>query len=434
MNRDTLINYTKIGGLYILIYFILFIVYNVILENGHLESENIICAVFSNIIFLYGLLNLFQHGIKVYSAFLSFFYFGLSINCLYLSNLQEYRSIDDLHYLFVGPLIFSLVVWLFEKISINKIKIKKIIKIDYMADFLFFVSLTLQLYIYSQKGIKLLDGDFFSANNDAYTVENISGICDMMKIMLLLLIADVSRKRKIVYSIYVMLFSAILNVHRSEFVRYSLYFVILYAYIYWKKLVVSKYLINRIIILSFSFIFIFGALGTFRQYQVDDFNFSSVKMADLKIDNEALGWFYGYYPINYSVVKTYYDVKPLREMTQVNAFFERLMGDKQKAKEVGIMYGEDSSFMLNGFNAPTFLSGFILDFGYFYFVEIFVFSILIGMVILLLRCTEAKGAYAYMITIVTLFIFSNDFISAERMLAIILMAVIYPFLYNAEYK
>lgn len=71
-------------------------------------------------------------------------------------------------------------------------------------------------------------------------------------------------------------------------------------------------------------------------------------MADLKIDNEALGWFYGYYPINYSVVKTYYDVKPLREMTQVNAFFERLMGDKQKAKEVGIMYGEDSSFMLNG--------------------------------------------------------------------------------------
>lgn len=125
------------------------------------------------------------------------------------------------------------------------------------------MSLTLQLYIYSQKGIKLLDGDFFSANNDAYTVENISGICDMMKIMLLLLIADVSRKRKIVYSIYVMLFSAILNVHRSEFVRYSLYFVILYAYIYWKKLVVSKYLINRIIILSFSFIFIFGALGTF---------------------------------------------------------------------------------------------------------------------------------------------------------------------------
>jgi len=83
---------------------------------------------------------------------------------------------------------------------------------------------------------------------------------------------------------------------------------------------------------------------------------------------------------------------------------------------------------ISGFNASTFLSSFILDLGYFYFLEIMFFSLIAGILIYISKKLNFLGLYIFMMMLMSLMVFGDYLINRAMFLSMIVAICIYPFL------
>ena len=96
------------------------------------------------------------------------------------------------------------------------------------------------------------------------------------------------------------------------------------------------------------------------------------------------------------------------------------------------MFTSTSKLHINGFNAATFLSRYIMDFGYFYFLELIMLGIYIGFIEKMAIYNKCKGVYAFILSLMLLYAFGEYSMVAYYVVAILFTIFLYSFIIKEE--
>lgn len=359
--------------------------------------------------------------IKSYSIFLLTYFSGLYLSTLKLSIYQTEKSIIDMYFYFIGPVFFSIILFIFESVRIKFIRFYKIISIDYFYIFLISLYVVTKIYISTKVGwrIESLFISTFLISGDEYSIPGFSGFAITIQ-WLLLIFAPYTKKKYVVISATLITFFSIMHVKRGDILRMVVFFIIWYiSSIYNKQLLYkTKHFLLKLSLSLFVIFSIFTFLGNIRELarnSTDD-----VMARNIGIENAPyyLSWFYGYIPINYEILRYYYIDNPKESTCEYSALKNLFISDQKQYYE----------YSLNGFNASTFLTTFIKDFGDLYFYEMIIFGLYIGCIILLIKAEKFKGLYMYILSIFSLSYFGNYFETRSINFAIIISLIIFPFI------
>ena len=150
-------------------------------------------------------------------------------------------------------------------------------------------------------------------------------------------------------------------------------------------------------------------------------------MTKLKIKSTSLAWLYSYYPLNYEVLRIYYlnGIDCLGYPSTLLMPIVRLVfNNPQLYKEMMV---STSSINLNGFNAATFLSNYVNDLGYLYFIELSILALYIGFLEKLSIMYRCVGLQTYILMLVTLFVFGDYSMGAYYVLAALIVIFLQVF-------
>lgn len=422
------------------VYALLFIVCNLFFHDGDFSISNIIIAIFSIFLFVIGF-DGFTKAINASNTFLTFFYFGLALNCLELSGLQTEKKVIDIYFYFVGPLVFVSIIRLIERVKFRKLKrIKPLnIKGEYIALLVFVIYLVLKLMVFKTTGIKYLDSNFSMSDNSEYAVTGVTGVCNMFMLMSLMFLNEQKGVIRVIIIGTVLLFECVFMVSRGQLIKVFafllMYFLLnqdvlktLGKSIYEKtNKVLSKRNKRIIVIVGVAVLLAFSYMGQYRQSVRSNGVYNILTVTDLKINSIPLAWFYSYYPLNFEVIREYYGSSMTvlgYPSTILMPIVRLVLNDSQAYIE---MMNASSKLHINGFNAATFLSRYILDFGYFYFIELAILALYIGVVEKIAINRNAKGVYAFLLSLVLLYSFGDYSMVAYYVLAIVAMLILYTF-------
>lgn len=388
-----------------------------------LSIINIFISFSSSFIFLISIYNfLIDRDLKSHTLFFFIFFLGLYINTFMLSIYQLEKTIEDIYYLIFGPFLFGLLLYFFETKKIKTyFKCTPLINID-LVYLLFLLSyISIKVYIGMTLGwrISYLLASTYLIDGGNFTMPGYSGLAAILQ-WLLLIFSSYTKKRYVVLAVIAILVFSILHVKRGDIMR-MLFFLILQTIANFKE--IKKYNLKRakkikkwvisIIIIS---VIVFIYAGNLREEAKGAGTVDSLSQnIGIKDASPFLIWFYGYLPINYDVVRYYYNISHSYEPTALSYLF---MPEQE----------EDYTYSINGFNASTFLRTFIIDYGEFYFIELLILSLIIGVIIILCRKEKNKGTYTFVLLIISFFFFGNYFESRSIFFPILLSLIIFPFL------
>lgn len=416
------------------VYILLFLICNFFLTNGDFSLENILISGLSLVISLYSF-NKIGSKITASNVFLFFFYIGLALNGLNLSTLQKPKELIDIYFFFFGPLIFYLVLFVVEKIKFKKITItEKIIDGKYIAIVLFFLYVVLRMLVFKKTGIKLLDRNFSMQDNDAYSVGGITGLCSTLMLSSLMLMDGCGKLYRIIVISISILFECFFMVSRGQIIKIGT-FIFIY-------LILSN--INKIdktenkkknrktlliyFLLVIIVILIFVLFGELRQSMRSNGEYSIVKVTGLKINSVPLAWLYSYYPLNYEVLRLYYlngIVQKGFPSTILMPVVRLIFNNPELYKSLMLSV---TTVKLNGFNAATFLSNYISDLGFWYFIELSILALYIGLIEKISIVYKSIGLQSFVLMMVILYVFGDYSMVAFFVLAALLIAFMYIFI------
>lgn len=419
------INHIKKKAIYFIIIFVLscFLTLLSTLIYYKISIINIFISFSSAFVFLIAIFDFFiERNIKSYTLFCSIFFIGLYINTFMLSQYQEEKTIEDIYYLVLGPLLFSLILYFCETKKIKTyFKHFPLINIEYLYVLILLSYIAIKIYIGMTLGwrISYLLVSTYLIDGDNFTMPGYSGVAAILQWLLLIFSSYTKKRYVLLATIAIMVFS-ILHVKRGDIMR-MLFFFILQIIVNYNE--IKKYNIKRvkkikksiisIVIIS---IVVFVYAGNLREEAKGVGTVESLSQnIGIRDSSPFVIWFYGYLPMNYDVLRYYYTTSSLYEPSALLYLFMPEQDDE---------YG----YSINGFNASTFLRTFIIDYGEFYFIELLIFSLIIGFIIILCRKEKNKGTYVFVLLIISFFFFGNYFESRSIFFSILLSLIIFPFL------
>lgn len=401
-----------------------FLSFMAVLINQTLQFYNTIISFLSSFIFISAVYKIWKlKRIKVSLIFLLFYYVGLYFNTFMLSSYQTEKTFVDLYFFFVGPLSFSFTLSLFEyKKSYNKLSLKGFINPNKLFLTLLILYIIIKIYISSQVGWVLAiygTSDYFDENT-AFVVPIYSGLSMILQWTLLIISPHVKR-RYIYFLVIAIIIFAILHVKRGDLLRIFVFFLFVFILNILPKIKTYSKRIRFKYIFRFGvtitvLLFIFVYTGNIRQsLKGSD---SSVLSQNIGIRNapDYLSWFYGYMPINYEVLRYYFDKPPSNTPSVLLSIIRS-----------PIETSPSSLYNINGFNASTFSTNFIKDFGEYYFIEMILFAIIIGILVVITKKTRFLGGYAFLCTLISFCFFGNYFEIRSMFVSIIISFVLFPF-------
>lgn len=385
---------------------------------------NLIIAYCSSFLFIYAGTKIFQkRELKSHLIFIFSFYIGLYFNTFMLSRFQTEKNYIDVYYFFTGPILFYLVLYFFENKSIKTIKYRKrLININVL--YLIFLSsyILLKLYISSLVGwrISSFDNSNFLQSGSLYTVSGYSGLAAILQWMLVIFSLNTKRRYAIIGIIAIIIFSY-LHVKRGDILRVALFYFIFYSFRIFKlsKSIRLKSNFNntfKIVVMLVLLLLVFVYLGNIREELRG--NTEAVLSNNIGIDNAPayLSWFYGYIPINYEVVRFYFNTSPTN---YPHALLKTIISPDSEVL--------NSEHSINGFNASTILTSFIKDYGEFYFLEMILFAFVIGLLIKQAKKQQFLGCYVFISMILGYSFFGNYFEVRSMFLPILASLIIFPY-------
>lgn len=357
----------------------------------------------SIIICILSLYSILMHGIKTYNLFFLTFYFFLFLNSLHISKLQSSMSFIDIYYIIFGSLVFGLFLYFGETIRIIGFKKYKFININLIYLLLIVIYVLISGYIYFTVGYRILDTDtlYRYQNKDLYVVAGVSGLHAILMWTILILCPHVKRSLSQI-GIITILLTSILQINRGNIVRIMMFLILLYLI---KHRITYKTVFATLMTLAI-LLMVFTYAGEVRQADSNN-PFSIGNSLHSNVSNEYINWLYAYSAVNFEVLKNIAeDHKPEYYPNTILMPINRLAGDNYKSSiEFLEELGEYS--VGGGFNASTFLSTFIFDYGNWYFVELILFSCLLGILIILAKYYQLTGVYIFITMLTTLTIFGN---------------------------
>lgn len=387
-----------------------------------IDLYNVIIAILSLVIVCISSLSIRRKGIKSYNILFFMFFLCLFVNTLKLSYLQKEKTLLDIYYFFIGPLVFCLPLYIADrsKITMHSFSLP-IITINQI--FCIFLSsyILLKLYISSIVGWRiesLLDSTYL-IDGDTMAVPGFTGLALSLQWLLLMLSPYVKKKFKYIFIISLIIF-AFLHVKRGDIMRMFVFYFIYYLYNNFKNHS-FRYIFKRSIIVIIVVLSVFVFLGNLRQDARGGGGSEVVELLEFKVDNIPLAWVYSYFAINYDVFKLYYDVPPTYKFS---AILNTFAGEEQN------LYNRN----YNGFNASTFLTQFVIDFGTFFFIELFFFAVIISMLTYVSRILYLNSLYVFICGILFLFPFGNYFQSRAMFVSMFLFIITNIFLKKTSHE
>lgn len=387
-----------------------------------MDINNLIIFEISFIILIVTIKCIKNNGIKTYNVFLFTFYLGVLLNTFKLGVYQQNKTFDDVYYLIICPFFFILPVYCAEKIK--RIKIPRISKFtaDFLFSVLFAVYILLKLYISKVVGwrISSLEYSTFLVGGDQYTLPGYSGLAISIQWILLLLTPYVKKRQSVCFIVALIIFS-ILHVKRGDILRMLMFYLIYFVnYSYYKKDFIKRVLKYGGIFLAF-IIFIFVYTGNIRQEVRGDIDVSGtiIKDSGFKYNNASCAWLYSYYIINYDVLRLYYNDRP---DFRPNSIVSTFIGEEDRGNYHNI----------NGFNASTFMTTFIQDFGYLCIGELFLYGLILSFIVFIARCIQLDSLYIYICSIYAFSAFGNYFQARSIFVAIILFISLSVFIKKTD--
>ena len=419
------INHIKKKAIYFIIIFVLscFLTLLSTLIYYKISIINIFISFSSAFVFLIAIFDFFiERNIKSHTLFCSIFFIGLYINTFMLSQYQEEKTIEDIYYLVLGPLLFSLILYFCETKKIKTyFKHSPLLNIEYLYVLILLSYISIKIYIGMTLGwrISYLLASTYLIDGDNFTMPGYSGVAAILQ-WLLLIFSSYTKKRYVLLAAIAILVFSILHVKRGDIMR-MLFFFILQIIVNYNE--IRKYNIKRakkikkwIISVVIVSIIVFVYAGNLREEAKGVGTVESLSQnIGIRDASSFVIWFYGYLPINYDVLRYYYTASLSYEP---NALLYLFMPEQD----------DEYGYSINGFNASTFLKTFIVDYGEFYFIELLIFSLIIGSVIILCRKEKNKGTYVFVLLIISFFFFGNYFESRSIFFSILLSLIIFPFL------
>ncbi|HHP0491582.1 MULTISPECIES: O-antigen polymerase [Vibrio harveyi group] len=382
---------------------------------------NAIIYFFSGILFIWAFVSILERNINGVNVF-SIFYFGsLFFNTFNLSDKQLYKEPIDMYYFMLAPLIFMYFIYIVEKVKIDIKVFNKFFKPDIDTLYLIFLItyILLKLYIGVKVGFRIMDyGDVTKIpSGDKYSIPGISGVSAVLQWTLLVLVPFVKKRYSIVAIMSIIVLSGILHVKRGDIMRVML-FLSIYS--------ISKYLTKNKISIMFIFkclfvlgftLFVFSAFGQYRlEARGGD---SSIILTYLgsRVDSIIIAWIYSYFSFNFEVLKLYFDIEPIYQISHVlSPFFSFI--EPPKVGDVSI----------SGFNAATFIAPLVLDMGVFYPIELVLYSIVISIFIFIFKKFRFSGALYFIYTMLALMVFGDYFYERSIMMSMLFFILLIPIL------
>lgn len=389
------------------------------------------CSIF--IVFL-AINNMDQIGIKFVNIF-SISYFGaIALNSLKLSIFQDNKNFIDLYYFFIGPLLFVLIILYFENKTpkiYKRIKILPVMTEEKLTFMLLFAYLVIKIYIISQTGIRLIDNNWDDTRLDLYIIPGMSALSDILMYVLLMEIPMIKSKRvKLVVVTLIILMSGILMAKRGNIVRIFIYLFFYVLYNFKNKISLK----NKFLVLIFIVVFFisFASIGNYRQKMrgIDNVNNIISQNLGVNLGNPVFNWMYAYVGLNHDVMKQiYYEYPNTFSFKGLYLPLGRLIFGNQW---VGNYYDYYKTHGINGFNASTFLSFYIADWGQLYFICLMIYGVILGFILRLCISLRYHGGYIFLITFGSLLFFGNSFISPTVFFSIIIGIFFRFFIYSKK--
>lgn len=398
-------------------------------KSSNFNLVNFTIFILSSFIVSVSLYSIEKKGINAYNLFFFVFFFFLMLNTYNISNLQKEKTLMDLYYYFVGPLVFGGCIFIFENINFlkeynwRKIRLFNPNKLVLGALIVYIIC---YIYIYSITGIRLFGGEMLSTDSQQYVVPGVSGVVALLFWVLLIYVPHINRSMQISVVASVILFQGILNSKRGELVRILLFLGIYYMLKRGKKLFNRK-IITRLLIMILGLILIFTITGEYRQsLRMGDsgINFSMNDLSRSNIENKAINWLYTYTALNFDVLSVSIMQEPKNSMEAISIPIKRIMGGSSAVENY---YDQLNSEGLSGFNATTFLFGYIRDLGVLYVFEIIFLGIFVGFVIALSKKHNFVGLYTYILLLTLLTIFGDYYFNPSNFFCIIITFVVLSF-------
>lgn len=295
-------------------------------------------------------------------------------------------------------------------------------------------------YLFKTTGIKLLDSNFNMSDNNEYTIVGFTGICNMFMLMSLMLMQEGKKLYKVIVTCVIIVFECLFMVSRGQIIKVSafllMYFLLNQSFINTiGNRVINIFTKKNKLIIGISFliiIIVFSYMGQYRQAVRSNGIYNIMNVTQLKINSVPLAWLYSYYPLNFEVVRLYYQ-EPMKTLgypsTILMPIIRLVLNDSETYLK---MFTSTSKLHINGFNAATFLSRYIMDFGYFYFLELIMLGIYIGFIEKMAIYNKCKGVYAFILSLMLLYAFGEYSMVAYYVVAILFTIFLYSFIIKEE--
>lgn len=407
-NRDCKLTYFR--NLYTtFIFFVGYCVYALIFPELKINYVNVLIVVSCTILIGIGIHNIKKFGITIDSVFILCYFGVLIVNNLNISALQMEKTLMDYYYFFCGPMIFVLILYIVEKLPVKPLRKRLHINANIVASLFFVIYIIMKVYIFHRTGIRLFSNAWSTSQSPSFIIPGISGISSMFMWLTLMMLPDVSnQKLKMTVIFLAILLDGIFPASRGNAMRIVLMAIFLYVYKHGQHVFYRRNLTKCICIVITIFV-IFSFWGDIRQEKRGygtEYNIGLYLGSYL--NNDTINWIYSYTALNFDVLKQcFLGREPTYEL---HALLLPIMRISSGNKTIQTYYDSIYTNGLKGFNASTFLSNFILEFGAFYFVEIVVLGLIVSLLSLWCRWCKLRGGYAYLLMLTAFSFFGNYYL------------------------
>jgi len=386
------------------------------------NSINFLLYIISLIVVVFSIYSIKKKNINSYNIFLLFYFFALFLNTINLSSKQFLKTPEDLYYFLLSPFIVVIFLYISENIQVEKLSLKNVVKFNVNSVYVVLLTsyILLKLYIGMKMGFRIMDYSDISriVSGSDYVIPGISGISVILQWTLVILIPYVKKRYSILAIISIIILSGILNVKRGDIIRLLIFLLIYYTFIKIQlHQLTSKKIIHLFVYISI-FIAIFIVFGQYRMEARGGTDSIIIEYLGSRIDTPSVAWLYSYFAFNFEILKLNYAIPASYSFIHLNEIFGASLSRETLGLETTI----------SGFNASTFIGPYVLDFGRFFFFELFFFSVLISLLILIIRKIDFLGLYIFIAMLMSLMIFGDYLVNRAMIMSIIFALILFPFL------
>lgn len=409
---------------------LLYCVYAAFFAQDSITLVNVLLFCAAMTAMSWGLADMAARGARIANAFAVCFFAVLALNNLNISGLQAKKTLIDVYFFLFGPLIFLCILSLLDRDVHPQ---RKVFAFDpnVVTGVLLCLYWLGKLIIFNKTGIKFFASSWAGMTGNEFVVPGLSGVVEMLMWISLMMIPSLKKGMKVAVAFSALLLSGVLMASRGNMMRIGIYLALCFVYAKRTSLFTKR---NVCILVSVFLIGIigFGIAGDFRQAQ-RGWDMSQITIGSLlesRTRNNIINWAFAYTGISFDVLKQIYiPMEPSGGLSSLLMPLMRLFGGNELVMET---VAASTTHGLNGFNASTFLSGFVADLGIWYFGGVALLALLVAFLARCAKCIEATGVYVFLMMLAALCLFGNYYFSPNLFFSIIAALLVCCFVNTRE--